>query len=43
MKKKMDGDEGKQIYAMRKFVVEPVIGNIKENLGLREFRLRGWS
>ena len=26
---------------MRKIVVEPVIGNIKENLGLREFSLRG--
>lgn len=41
MKKKMDSEEGRQIYDMRKFVVEPVIGNIKYNLGLDEFSLRG--
>jgi len=41
MKKKMESEEGKQIYNQRKFIVEPVIGNVKENLGLREFRLRG--
>jgi len=41
MKKKMDTDEARQIYNMRKFVVEPVIGNIKYNLRLDEFSLRG--
>ena len=41
MKEKMDSEIGKKIYAMRKIVVEPVIGNIKENLGLREFSMRG--
>lgn len=41
MKKKLDSEKGKQIYDMRKFVVEPVIGNIKYNLGLDEFLLRG--
>ena len=40
MKEKMDSEIGKKIYAMRKIVVEPVIGNIKENLGLREFSMR---
>jgi len=32
MKKKMDTDEAKQIYNIRKYVVEPVIGDIKYNL-----------
>ena len=41
MKEKMDTESGKKIYNLRKTVVEPVIGNIKENLGFREFRLRG--
>jgi len=26
---------------MRKYVIEPVIGNIKENLGFRQFLVRG--
>lgn len=41
MKKKMDSEEAKQIYNMRKFVIEPVIGNIKYNLRFDEFSLRG--
>ena len=41
MKKKMDSEIGKKVYVLRKTTVEPVIGNIKENLGLREFSLRG--
>ena len=41
MKKKMDTNEGKRIYGKRKTIVEPVIGNIKENLGFRGFHLRG--
>ncbi|MCH7783736.1 efflux RND transporter periplasmic adaptor subunit [candidate division KSB1 bacterium] len=35
MKEKMDSEIGKKIYVMRKIVVEPVIGNIKENQGVR--------
>jgi transposase len=41
MKKKMETKEGKKIYGKRKTIVEPVIGNIKENLGFRGFCLRG--
>ncbi len=32
MKKKMETEEGKRIYSLRKIVVEPVIGNIKYNI-----------
>jgi len=41
MKKKMETKEGRSIYNMRKFVIEPVIGNIKYNLGFTEFLIRG--
>jgi len=41
MKKKLDSEEGRKIYDMRKFIVEPVIGNIKYNLRFDEFSLRG--
>lgn len=41
MKEKMSAKEGKRAYAMRKITVEPVYGNIKQNLGFREFLLRG--
>jgi len=41
MKKKMETEEGKCIYDLRKIVVEPVIGNIKYNLGFDEFLVRG--
>ena len=41
MKKKMETKEGKSIYDLRKIVVEPVIGNIKYNLGFNEFSIRG--
>ena len=41
MKEKLDTKEGRQIYDMRKHVVEPVIGNIKYNLRFDEFSLRG--
>jgi hypothetical protein len=37
----METDEGKEIYRWRKIIVEPVIGQIKENLGFRQFSLRG--
>ena len=41
MKAKMETDEAKQIYNLRKITVEPTYGNIKQNLGFREFLLRG--
>ena len=41
MKEKLDTEEGRQIYDMRKYIIEPVIGDIKYNLGLDEFALRG--
>lgn len=41
MKEKMNTLEAKKIYNLRKITVEPVYGNIKQNLGLREFLLRG--
>jgi transposase len=40
MRQKLDTAEGKQIYARRKTIVEPVLGNIKHNLGFRQFLLR---
>lgn len=41
MRDKMQKPESKEIYHLRKSTVEPVIGNIKQNLGFREFLLRG--
>ena len=41
MKKKMETKEGKKTYGLRKTIVEPVIGNIKYNLGFNEFLIRG--
>ncbi len=41
MKEKMESKEGRQVYNLRKVTIEPVYGNIKENLGFREFLLRG--
>ena len=41
MKEKMQTEEGRLTYGLRKITVEPVIGNLKQNLGLREFLLRG--
>ena len=41
MKKKMETKEGKNIYGLRKTIVEPVIGNIKYNLGFNEFLIKG--
>jgi transposase len=34
-------EESKEIYRFRKMTVEPTIGNIKQNLGFREFLLKG--
>src|SRR3989344_3428305 len=41
MRDKMKEPESKDVYRLRKCTVEPVIGNIKQNLGFREFLLRG--
>ena len=41
MRDKMETDEGREIYRWRKITVEPVIGQIKENFGFRQFSLRG--
>ncbi|MBS3111820.1 transposase [Candidatus Woesearchaeota archaeon] len=41
MKEKIGSDEAKKIYSLRKITVEPNFGNIKQNLGFREFILRG--
>ena len=37
----MKKEESKDVYRLRKCTVEPVIGNIKQNLGFREFLLKG--
>lgn len=41
MKEKMQTIEARKIYRMRKIAVEPVYGNIKQNMGFREFLTRG--
>ncbi len=41
MKEKMEKPESRKIYRLRKITVEPVYGNLKQNMGLREFLLRG--
>ena len=41
MEEKLRTEKGKKVYGKRKWVVEPVIGNISYNLGFREFLLRG--
>ena len=41
MKYKLNTEEGKAFYRLRKSTVEPVIGIIKETMGFRQFSLRG--
>ena len=41
MRHKLRTVEGRAIYKMRKAVVEPVFGQIKEARGFRRFLLRG--
>ena len=41
MKEKMSTENAKKVYNLRKQTVEPVYGNLKHNLGFREFLLRG--
>ena len=41
MRQKLRSPAGKQIYRKRKSIVEPVFGVLKQQRGLRQFRLRG--
>jgi transposase len=41
MKRKLHTQVGRRIYAMRKAIVEPVFGQIKQVRGFRQFLLRG--
>jgi transposase len=41
MKRKLQTQVGRTIYAMRKAIVEPVFGQIKQARGFRQFMLRG--
>ena len=41
MKQKLASDAGRDLYRMRKAIVEPVFGQIKEWRGFRRFSLRG--
>jgi transposase len=41
MKRKLETQVGTAVYATRKFVVEPVFGQIKQARGFRQFLLRG--
>ena len=43
MRRKVRSAEGKEHYRHRKFVVEPVFGQIKQGQGLRQFLLRGFG
>ena len=41
MRHKLGSEAGRSIYKMRKAIVEPVFGQIKEQRGFRRFSLRG--
>jgi len=41
MREKLSTKRAKETYALRKITVEPVLGNLSQNLGFREFLLRG--
>jgi transposase len=41
MKRKLQTQVGRRIYALRKVIVEPVFGQIKQARGFRQFLLRG--
>lgn len=41
MRQKLRGEAGRAVYKMRKAIVEPVFGQIKEQRGFRRFSLRG--
>ena len=41
MRGKLRSEAGRAVYKMRKAIVEPVFGQIKEQRGFRRFSLRG--
>jgi transposase len=41
MRRKLSNNAGRAVYKMRKAIVEPVFGQIKERRGFRRFSLRG--
>jgi hypothetical protein len=41
MREKLRSEAGRAVYKMRKAIVEPVFGQIKEQRGFRRFSLRG--
>ena len=41
MRHKLKTEAGQAVYKMRKAIVEPVFGQIKETRGFRRFSLRG--
>lgn len=41
MRQKLSAEEGRKTYKRRKITAEPVLGNLTQNLGFREFLLRG--
>jgi transposase len=41
MRQKLRSPAGRAVYARRKALVEPVLGSLKEQRGMRRFRLRG--
>jgi transposase len=43
MRERLESEEGKLLYAMRKAVIEPVFGQIKEIRNIRRFRLRSFQ
>lgn len=43
MRRKVRSEEGRAHYGHRKYVVEPVFGQIKQGRGLRQFLLRGYG
>jgi len=43
MRQRLRSPAGRKIYARRKGLVEPVLGSLKEQRGMKRFRLRGLS
>lgn len=41
MRRKLRTKKGRAVYSMRKEIVEPVFGQIKQARGFRQFLLRG--
>lgn len=43
MRERLASDAGRSTYRMRKAIIEPVFGQIKQALGFRQFLLRGYE